>query len=91
MADNPAVTEPLAVSPREACLLLGIKNTRFYALLAAGELESYKDGRMRRVTMKSIRARIGRLLATPGATGTGPRRGRGRPRKTPAPAPEARA
>ena len=82
--------EPLAVSPREACRLLGIKNTRFYQLLAAGELETYRDGRMRRVTMRSIRARIARLLAAEGATGAAPRRGRGRPRKTPL-TPEARA
>jgi excisionase family DNA binding protein len=83
--------EPLAVSPRQACLLLGVGNTRLYALLAAGELASYKDGRMRRVSMASIRARIARLLEGEGATGAAPRRGRGRPRKTPAPAPEARA
>ena len=30
--------EPLAVSPRQACLLLGIGNTRLYQLLGAGEL-----------------------------------------------------
>ena len=30
--------EPLAVSPRQACLLLGIGNTRLYELLGAGEL-----------------------------------------------------
>ena len=77
--------EPLAVSPRQACLLLGVGNTRLYALLSAGELETYRDGRMRRVTMRSIRARIARLLASEGATGAAAevalRRRRGRPRK----------
>jgi excisionase family DNA binding protein len=79
--------EALAVSPREACRLLAVGNTRLYELLAAGELESYLDGRMRRVTTRSIRARIARLLVGEGATGAAaavvtPRR-RGRPRKTP--------
>ena len=50
--------EPLVVTPREACRLLSIGNTRLYELIGAGELESYLDGRARRVTMASIRARI---------------------------------
>lgn len=61
--------EPLAVTPREACRLLSIGNTRLYELIAAGELESYLDGRARRITMESIRARVARLLA---AGGTAP-------------------
>ncbi len=77
--------EPLAVSPKTACALLGIKNTYLYELLARGELRSYKDGKARKITTESIRARIERLLAGDGATGTAtesaPRRGRGRPRK----------
>jgi hypothetical protein len=81
--------EPLAVSPRETRQLLSIGNTRLYELLNAGELESYQEGRSRRITMRSIRARIERLLGAAGATGaaaaiaTHPRR-RGRPRKVPA-------
>jgi hypothetical protein len=77
--------EPLVVSPKTACKLLSIGNTRFYQLRAAGELETYHDGRMLRVTMRSIRARIARLLAGEGATGAAteaaPPRHRGRPRK----------
>ena len=61
--------EPLAVTPRQACLLLRIGNTHLYELLGAGELDSYKDGRARRITMDSIRRRIARLLATATATG----------------------
>lgn len=53
--------EPLAVSPRQACLLLGIGNTRLYQLLGAGELASYNEGRARRITMASIRTRVARL------------------------------
>jgi len=39
--------EPLVVSPRQACKLLSVGNTRLYQLIAAGELETYRDGRMR--------------------------------------------
>ena len=70
--------EPLAVSPRQACLLLGVGITRLYELIGNGELESYRDGRARRITMQSIRRRVERLLAAAGAS---PRR-RGRPLKT---------
>jgi excisionase family DNA binding protein len=56
--------EPLAVSPRRACRLLSVGNTRLYELIAAGEIESYRDGRSRRITMASIRGRIARLVAS---------------------------
>ena len=84
--------EPLAVSPRQACLLLGVGNTRLYQLIGSGELQSYLDGRARRITMESIRRRVARLLAAAGVSGAdieaaSPRR-RGRPRKT---APRLRA
>ena len=78
--------EPLAVSPRQACLLLGIGLTRLYLLIAAGELETYRDGRARRITMQSIRRRVARLIAAEGTAGVmegaSPRRlGRSRGRK----------
>jgi excisionase family DNA binding protein len=77
--------EPLAVSPRQACLLLSVGNTRLYQLIGNGELVAYRDGRSRRVTMQSIRARVARLAAgASDATQAAPRRGRGRPRKVPA-------
>jgi excisionase family DNA binding protein len=55
--------EPLAVTPRQACTLLGIGNTRLYELIGKRELESYLDGRARRITLESIRRRVARLLA----------------------------
>jgi len=61
--------EPLAVSPRQACTLLKIGVTRLYQLLRDDELESYLDGRARRITMDSIHRRITRLLASASATG----------------------
>lgn len=55
--------EPLAVTPRQACILLGIGTTRLYELIGKRELESYLDGRARRITLESIRRRVARLLA----------------------------
>jgi hypothetical protein len=54
--------EPLAVSPRRTALLLDCGITRVYELINSGELESYKDGKSRKITMRSIRARTERLL-----------------------------
>jgi excisionase family DNA binding protein len=61
--------EPLAVSPRQACLLLGIGNTRLYQLIGNGELIAYREGRARRVTMASICARVAGLAAAGGTSG----------------------
>jgi excisionase family DNA binding protein len=70
----PTDLEPLAVAPRDACGLLGISNTRLYHILGTGELESYHDGRSRRIPLAAIRKYIAKRLAA--STG---RRGRGRP------------
>jgi len=75
----PLSLEPLAVSPRQACVLLGIGNTRLYELIQDGELVTYHEGRARRITMESIRARVARLA---GASDKAPQpRRRGRPPK----------
>jgi excisionase family DNA binding protein len=55
--------EPLVVRPKVAWKMLGCGNTRGYELLAAGELESYKDGRSRKITVASIKALVARRLA----------------------------
>jgi excisionase family DNA binding protein len=76
--------EPLAVSPRRACVLIDVGNTRLYELIRDGELESYREGRARKITMQSIRARHARQLAAAVATQAEPQpRRRGRPRKLP--------
>src|SRR5262245_43486409 len=74
---------PLVVSPRVACVMLDIGTTRLYQLIGTGELDSYLDGRVRRITVDSIRRRIARLLAASGHPSHSPRRKRGRPRKLP--------
>jgi len=68
----------LLVKPKTAWRMLGCSNTHGYALLAAGELDSFRDGRSRKITVESIRRYIARHLAV--STGNS---GRGRPRKHP--------
>ncbi len=68
----PVDVEPLVVKPRAAWKLLGCGNTRGYELLAAGELQSYKDGRSRKITVASIKAFVARQLAA--ATSQEPRK-----------------
>ena len=71
-----AGVEPLVVTPREACALLNIGNTRLYRLLGDKQIDSYREGRARRIPMASIKSYIARCLAE--SMG---KRGRGRPRK----------
>ena len=54
--------EALVVKPRVAWALLQCSNTKGYQLIAAGELESFKDGHSRKITVKSIREYIARRL-----------------------------
>jgi len=55
--------DPLVVKPKVAWRMLGCGNTRGYELIAAGELESYKDGRSRKITVASIKRYIEQQLA----------------------------
>jgi excisionase family DNA binding protein len=55
--------EPLVVSPARAKAMLDVGHTKLYELLEAGELESYRDGKSRKITVASIKARIARKLA----------------------------
>jgi excisionase family DNA binding protein len=76
--------EPLVVKPKLAWEMLSCSNTHGYELLAAGELESYHDGRSRKITVASIHRHIARRLAAEKAATAAqqlPRR-RGRPRKS---------
>jgi hypothetical protein len=66
MADRRAEVndlDPLVVKPKVAWKMLACSNTRGYELLAAGELESFKDGRSRKITVASIKALVARRLA----------------------------
>ena len=60
---SPADDSPLVVKPKGALRMLNCGNTRLYELLAAGELDSFLDGRSRKITVDSIRRYIARQLA----------------------------
>ena len=53
---------PLLVRPKAAWKMLGCGNTRGYELLATGELESFKDGGSRKITVELIHRYIARHL-----------------------------
>jgi hypothetical protein len=72
----------LVVSPRRARHMLDIGNTRLYELLNNKELDSFLDGRNRKITVESIHRLIARRLALTRGMSASPR-GRGRPRKIP--------
>jgi hypothetical protein len=75
LSDN----ERLVVSPRRAKHLLDIGTTRLYELVNANELDSYLDGRNRKITVESIHRLIAhRLALTRGASTISPRK-RGSP------------
>ncbi|HEX2652242.1 MAG TPA: excisionase family DNA-binding protein [Xanthobacteraceae bacterium] len=84
--EHPALSklEAIAITPRRACELLAIGNTRLYQLIGEGELRSYLDGRARRILVAPIHEYVARRLAAEGATGAAtqaaPLRKRGRPR-----------
>ena len=55
--------ERVLVKPRDACRMLACGRKRVYQLLADGHLESFKDGRSRKITVASIQQYIARGLA----------------------------
>jgi len=57
------------VSPREASRLLSVSLSRLYQLMRDGQLQSYLDGRARRITVTSIHHYIARQLAAADAGG----------------------
>ena len=61
----PAVSlpiSPLVVKPRDACTMIGCSHKRLYQLLAEKELDSFKDGRSRKITVESIKSYIAQKL-----------------------------
>jgi excisionase family DNA binding protein len=60
MADDP---QPLLVSTATVAKQLELGKTKIFELIAAGELESVKVGRVRRVTFDSVTSYVDRLRA----------------------------
>jgi hypothetical protein len=54
--------EALVTSPRRARQMLDCGNTRLYELISARELESFKDGKSRKITIASIKRYIARRI-----------------------------
>jgi excisionase family DNA binding protein len=55
-------TGPLVVKIPKCCEMLDASKTRIYELIAAKELESILDGKLRKITVASIHAYIARRL-----------------------------
>lgn len=55
----------LVVKPKQARLMLACSHTRLYELIAARELESFRDGRSRKITVESIKRYIAQRLPPP--------------------------
>jgi hypothetical protein len=64
----PVTLLPLLARPRAARKMLGDCSTeRLYQLLNSGQLESFRDGRARLITIRSIHGYIARRLVEAGA------------------------
>jgi hypothetical protein len=63
-AEKPArpTVKPLVVGTTEAGRMGGTRKTKTFQLIKSGEYASYLDGRVRRITVESIEARIRRKL-----------------------------
>jgi hypothetical protein len=59
---NVGDVEPLVVRPNKAMRLLDCRRNFLYDLINTGQLESFCDGRARKITMRSIRAHIERKV-----------------------------
>jgi excisionase family DNA binding protein len=54
---------PLVASPNQTMRKLLVSRSTLYELLNSGELESYTEGRSRRITVRSINSYVERRLA----------------------------
>ena len=79
---GPGDYDRLLVCPRRACYLLDCGTTHLYELIEKGELDSFLDGRSRKIVVASIHRLIAKRLASTQSSNDGPQpRRRGRPRK----------
>ena len=59
---EPTDIDPLAVSPKKAKVLLDVGITRLYQLIGNGEVESFRDGKSRKIVFASLKAYIARQI-----------------------------
>jgi excisionase family DNA binding protein len=57
-----ALEAPLVASPNQTMKALLVSRATLYTLLNAGELESYTEGRARRISVESITSYVKRRL-----------------------------
>ena len=58
-----ALESPLVASPNQVMRAIQVSRKKLYELINTGELESYTEGKSRRITVKSINEYIDRRLA----------------------------
>jgi excisionase family DNA binding protein len=64
--------DPLAISPKKARALLDVGLTRLYQLIGSGEIDSFRDGKSRKIVFASLKAYIARQIE---AESTKPQKG----------------
>jgi excisionase family DNA binding protein len=62
-ATSIALVVPLVASPNQTMRTIQVSRKKLYELIKTGELESYTEGKSRRITVKSINDYIERRLA----------------------------
>ena len=65
--DSVVLETPLVASPNQTMRAIQVSRKKLYELINAGELESYTEGKSRRITIKSINDYIERRLAAEAA------------------------
>jgi hypothetical protein len=55
--------EAFALPPKKAAPSIGVGMTRLYELINSGEIESYTDGKARKVVVASLKAYVERQIA----------------------------
>lgn len=58
-----ALEAPLVASPNQTMRAIQVSRKKLYELINSGELESYTEGKSRRITIKSINEYVERRLA----------------------------
>jgi excisionase family DNA binding protein len=62
-----ALDAPFVASPNQAMRVIQVSRKKLYELINTGELESYTEGKSRRITVRSINEYIERRLAAEAA------------------------
>jgi excisionase family DNA binding protein len=64
---QPSEIDALAVPAKKAAPAIGVGMTRLYELIKAGEIESYRDGKARKIVVASLKAYVQRQIVAEAA------------------------